>query len=419
MVTLNPEQAQAVSAMEAFLRSDDSFFVLKGTAGTGKTFCIKELIPRIRGRLVFTAPTNKATKVLRDSITSEEYKPDCRTIYSLLGLRLEANGEVKELTSPEDPFDLTKFLAVVLDEAGMINSNLWRIIEETAEMQGVKFILMGDCAQLPPVKETRSPIWDLPVGAELKQVMRHDNQILTLVTRIRAFQSHPCPKIAFASDNDGQEGVWAYNNPEKFHLAIALAARKGHFSKINSAKAVAWRNATVDTLNAFIRQQIFDNADSQRWLPSDRLIVTEPVREEEKTIATTDEEGTVERCSVASHPTYPNFKCYKLLVAFDTNNTETLWVLHEESAADFAREKERRAAEARLDRKKWPLFWSFLDAFHSVRHAYAITAHRSQGSTYDYVFVDWKDVLMNRNRPEALQCLFVATSRAKSRLFLI
>ena len=149
MSTLNPEQAQAVSAMEAFLRSDDSFFVLKGTAGTGKTFCIKELIPRIRGRLVFTAPTNKATKVLRDSIASEDYKPDCRTIYSLLGLRLEANGEVKELTSPEDPFDLTKFLAVVLDEAlfeGVAHARVGRAVSglfSTFEVGGGQFDLAG------------------------------------------------------------------------------------------------------------------------------------------------------------------------------------------------------------------------------------------------------------------------------------
>ena len=64
------------------------------------------------------------------------------------------------------------------------------------------------------------------------------------------------------------------------------------------------------------------------------------------------------------------------------------------------------------------MFWEFKEAFHKLRHAYAITAHRSQGSTYDTAFVDWRDILLNRNRGEAFRCLYVACTRPKRRLFL-
>ena len=50
---------------------------------------------------------------------------------------------------------------------------------------GFKVLYMGDPAKLPPVKELESPIWKVGVGTVLTKVMRHDNEILELVTRIR------------------------------------------------------------------------------------------------------------------------------------------------------------------------------------------------------------------------------------------
>jgi len=41
-----------------------------------------------------------------------------------------------------------------------------------------------------------------------------------------------------------------------------------------------------------------------------------------------------------------------------------------------------------------------------------MTVHKSQGSTFENVFVDAEDILANPNREEALRCLYVAVSRA-------
>ena len=66
----------------------------------------------------------------------------------------------------------------------------------------------------------------------------------------------------------------------------------------------------------------------------------------------------------------------------------------------------------------WSKFWTLKEAFHNVRHGYATTAPRSQGSTYETSFVDWRDILANRNPTEARRCLYVAFTRAKYRVFL-
>jgi len=416
---LTIEQSAAVSALEAFLDDpDERFFVLEGPAGTGKTFCMSELAARVKGRLIFTAPTNKATKVLRDTITSADYKPECRTIFSLLGLRMEANGEIKELAKPDDDMDLTKYRAIVVDEGSMVNHFLMTYLRGVVEQQNLKVIFMGDRCQLPPVGEEFSPIWTIDQRAELTTIMRFDNQILALSKTIRECQGQVFPRIKLASDNALGEGVWCLTSSQ-FRAKILEEADKGSFSKPNCSKAIAWRNQRVHEINTFIRRQIFSNADEQFWLPTDRITITAPAKDlNDEIVATTDDEGTVETASVQSHPAYAEIKTWRLGVRFDDNKFGVLQVLHLDGQGAFLREKNRRAEAAKLERRKWKLFWEFCEQFHEARHAYAGTAHRAQGSTYERAFVDYKDILSNQNRLEAYKCFYVAATPPKKELYL-
>lgn len=421
--TYNEEQSAALLAMQQFMADDEAqFFILEGPAGTGKTYTIEGLLPLIRGKIVFTAPTNKATRVIKEVLTKPDYTPDCRTIYSLLGLRLQANGEIKELAVPEDEVDLTSYRLVVVDEASMINAQLMGFIREAADTTGVKFIFMGDPYQLPPVKETTSPVWSLPNGARLATIMRQDNTILDLVTVIRGAINHPAPRWKVEDANDGKEGVWRCN-AAKFRVGIDRAAANGMFQKANGAKIIAWRNATVDTYNRYVRRVIFQTelgAELQDWVEGDRISLLEPANDlDGQKQASTDDEGSVTMCSIARHPVHSQFKCWSLKCTLDDNRLIHLWLIHPESQNDFEIEKERLAIAARANPRNWGAYWEFCESFHKARHGYAITAHRAQGSTYEAAFVDMGDILVNRNIPEARRCLYVACSRPKKLLFIV
>lgn len=414
---LNEEQAQALQAIDDFLEGPGDFFVLSGSAGTGKTFCIRELTNRSKGRFIFTAPTNKATKVLRESVTRDDYKPECRTIYSLLGLRLEANGEVKELCAPDDMIDLSQYRAVIVDEGSMVNAVLMQHIRATANAFRIKFIFLGDAAQLPPVGEARSTIWELPNGSRLTKVMRHDNAILELATRLREEVDKFAPKIKLAENNDGSEGVWRATASE-FNASIVDHAKASAFSRPGGSKVIAWRNVEVDRYNRLIRNIIFPGAESP-WLVGDRVLFTAPAKDlDDEPMASTDDEGEVERVDTEWHAIYGEFKIWRIAITLDTNQTVIARVLHEDSAPAYARKVGELSNIARSNSRKWKDFWEFKEAFHSLRHAYAITAHRAQGSTYDTAFVNWQDILSNRNRQEAFRCLYVAITRPKRCLIL-
>ncbi len=413
---LTPEQQTALSAILDFIADPDQFFfVLSGYAGTGKTFLMQEVISRCshsRAKFAFTAPTNKAAKVLR-AITGQA----C-TIYSFLGLRIEKNGELKELVSGDTPDDLSDFDVIFIDEASMINKRLMALLEEIAKYHKVKIIFLGDSAQLPPVGEAESPVWKLDSKATLTKIMRYDNQILKLVTSIRDVIPSFAPCVNIKSDNDGTEGVWKLPK-QAFKERIYQEAMKGTFADGSMGKVIAWRNVRVDEYNNLIRAAIFGGtATPGNFIIGDRIIATAPCKRGDDSLLNTDDEALVESVVACMHPWHPQYHMWELKCSTELGKTIRLMVIHPNSVAQFTADCEQMAHAARSNSKLWKKFWELKDIFHEVKYGYAITAHRAQGSTYRDVFVDYQDILLNRNRKEAFQCLYVATSRASKRLFL-
>jgi hypothetical protein len=68
----------------------------------------------------------------------------------------------------------------------------------------------------------------------------------------------------------------------------------------------------------------------------------------------------------------------------------------------------------------WKLYYSlFMDPFSDIAYGYAITSHKSQGSTFGNVYVDVQNILANPNSNEAKRCLYTAITRASTKLNLI
>ena len=132
----------------------------------------------------------------------------------------------------------------------------------------------------------------------------------------------------------------------------------------------------------------------------------------------TDEEAIVEAIAESRHPMAPEFQTIELKCRLDDKSIVRLRVLHPASAMVYENAVQSMAHAAKIDHKKWKAFWALKELFHDIKYAYAITAHRSQGSTYENVYVDYQDILLNRERREAFQCLYVATSRPTTKLKL-
>ncbi|MGB3496268.1 MAG: helicase C-terminal domain-containing protein, partial [Elainellaceae cyanobacterium] len=108
-----------------------------------------------------------------------------------------------------------------------------------------------------------------------------------------------------------------------------------------------------------------------------------------------------------------HWQVWFLSVLTDDERYRTLTVLHEQSEFEFKRKLQLYAEE-----KRWREFWELKLLFHDLRYAYCLTIHKSQGSTFQNVFVDMPNIHVNRNIYERNQLLYVAVTRAAQRLFL-
>lgn len=61
----------------------------------------------------------------------------------------------------------------------------------------------------------------------------------------------------------------------------------------------------------------------------------------------------------------------------------------------------------------------FMNPFASVSYGYAITCHKAQGSNYKNVFVDFSDIVKNRNEDEMKRCTYTAVSRTIDNLYIL
>lgn len=426
---LSEEQQTAFDAIVAFLQTNEPFFVLKGFAGTGKSFLLSHLARFINDPLnglpkrispVFCAPTNKATKVLKALLPDEK----CLTIYSLLGLVMEQQEDKLVLAKSRDHSESNiSYNVVFLDEGSMGGSQLMPYIEESQHYDQIKYILVGDPAQLPPVGEKSSPIWKLDCPKVfLTEVQRHDNQILDLVTDIRQVVTKKmnASKLRMKTNHTAKEGVWIMKERE-FYERIDIYAKAKKF--FDTAKCVAWRNDVVDHLNMRIRKTMFEpSLLTSKYIEGDKIVFCTPVNAN-MVMATVDEEGIIKESRSHYHSNHPDIKLHELVVLKEDGKLIEIQVVKDTSEDAFESLLKELAEQAhRLKggprRQAWDYFWETKNSVARIKHAYAITAHRSQGSTYREVFVHATDILSNRNHNEAYKCLYTATSRASTKLFI-
>ena len=154
---LTADQIKADKLIEDwFLHSTRQVFVLAGFAGTGKTTLLKHTVTQTLNLIpdesaAFVTPTGKAATVLiRSGIPATTLH---RLIYQSIPeeQEIEINGKkvkIEKLTFKRRENIDKSIKLIVLDEASMVSDSvLWDLMEF-----GVKLLLCGDNAQLPPVE---------------------------------------------------------------------------------------------------------------------------------------------------------------------------------------------------------------------------------------------------------------------------
>lgn len=416
-ITFTNGQAQANSKLDRFLESDDSFFLLTGSAGTGKTFLLSIVYGKVKqGRMVGTAPTHKACAVLATRL------PDVpvMTIHRFLGLRPKRTKDTTVLTrrNDYDPSAHMDVRVVVLDEGSMAGEDIKKYILEDAETWGRKYIVVGDAYQLNPVNEKVCPMFQIDYGPhqqELTEIVRQaaDNPIIKAATVIR-------------------EAIRAGREPEVLaghtdNLGVYMLRRADWERKIgehvdnhdpDSFRIIAYKNDKVREYNQLVRNML--NLDIEvPFSEGEWVVVNEAFMQDEEVVLNTGLEFQVVGMTPITHPVYEDLTGWFVTVEDSKGEIAEVPVLDYANCGDAYKGRLQKLADNAKQFNDWRPYYRLAEFFCDLRPLYSITSHKSQGSTFDNGFVDLRDIYSNRNLAEADRCLYVALTRFRYNVYVL
>jgi ATP-dependent exoDNAse (exonuclease V) alpha subunit len=444
-ITLTEDQQTIFDSIYEFVtKSDKSMCLLEGCAGSGKTTLTKFLLEKVMNNSMFPniavcAPTHKALKVIkemceddiRDHITFS-------SLHSLLGLRHTITKDGDEIFA-RDSKSISKFYLynlVIVDEASMVADQLFNeIIDQN--WKGAKVLFIGDSNQINPVNHKHS----IPMLEDKRAEHKIEHYKLTKI--IRQAEGNPIIKTSQKVLNNtfvyqsGDKDLVSENNQGVVMISAGQAAVLGQlltyyfcseeFDKnANFCKVIAWRNVMVNDFNKTIRQLKY-GVRAPKIVVGEKLLVDKPIKfdNDDGIRFTTNEDLEVLSLEVKDKLVNgQRFKYYDTEVKGNTL-TDKIHILHESAEKQYKIMMDTLATEAKKEVEnfkrveKWRKFFSFQENFAQVKYNYAITAHNSQGSTYDHCFVYYNDIAMNRNPEERKRILYTAFTRPKNMLYIM
>lgn len=425
---LTDSQSKALDEILAWYgTTPEPFYALVGYAGTGKSYLVAQLIEILSqadcgDKICLVAPTNKAVKVLQSLGTG----CDCTTLHSLLGLRATHNYDTGKMTFTQD-FDLKNspdkmsiddYSLVVIDESGMLNKELFELLKGYR----TKFLFLGDDAQLPPVGEQSSIVWqEVRSKSYLTDVVRYSGNILKLATHLRNNLSHPNlpPYRDFRGD-----GV-KYLNPMKFRNKVLDAVEDAIENDLpQHIRVLCYRNRTVDAWNKEIRAVIYGGYNVPSYIDGEWLIANEPI-----IVAS----AINPKKRITIHKNSDEFKidCVHGITEIDgvpcwevATNEHHIYICDAMQGAILGNKLNEISNDARSEKDKnkrrtlWRKYWELKEQFSNVSYNYAITVNKSQGSTYDIAAVDSNDIYDCRMVEERNRRAYTAFTRPRTTLMV-
>jgi len=448
-MSLTLEQQQAVDAFGRFLDDpNEVLFALLGWAGCGKSYTASFMYQMMREQMapwdemLWLAPTWKATHVsgsfLREQGAEFETRYDrfkhvpgkmiLTTTQQALGI-----APIIDDDQAEDNMRFAKVFKgtmeelaprfIVIDEVSMLSRKALKIIYKIAHEKGMKVLIVGDPGQLPPVGEAEINWSGIKNRYQLKTIMRQsgDSMIPVIAEAIRQGKDWRHMKGA---------GIQRVVKPAHEFLdnVVTPAQTEGERDVF-----LAYRNSVVNQVQEAACQKVYGHGRDRvevgqivlaqsaltQWVrDSYGMMVEERIcNQDELKVLDLHGEGQWGRIvELARHDGVVFQVEYVTQEAL--NNPNHPYRVELKSRGDRARAlqnayKMYRSIDSER-REAWKSFFELKDnTVLSFAHPFALTSHKSQGSSYRRAFVDANDIENFSSRG-----LYVAATRPKETLVI-
>lgn len=437
---------------------------LIGAGGTGKTFITKYIINNCKlsnSVIKCTSSTHKACRIFSEALNGKTVD----TIQSTFGLRLDLKLEdfnpINPQFNPTATPKLNNIKLLLIDESSMLPAKLVTFICNKCKELGIKIIFIGDDSQLAPVNEKESIAFKRCNKLyRLTEIVRQDdkNPIKDLLSMLRkdinnktfTFLTYLMKNKNTINYNEKGEG-FTICDIEKFKELININFSNDEYTKnIDMYRVVAYTNNCVSSWNNYIRNNIIKNADKSIITKNDLIMSYETiVNEFMEVIINNSEEYIINDIVNFVDSTY-GFKGFLIKFQlihggkitkplFILDHTDRMTILgYYNTLNELITDAKNATGGTRV--KKWKKYYDFKKNYllasniiskdnrilykRDIDYGFSITAHKSQGSTYDVVFVDINDMIFDKNKlmyndiNDMLRRLYVACSRARKELIL-
>lgn len=457
---LTNQQRYVLEQIKQFLDSENSVFIIKGYAGTGKTTMLSPIIDEVKKRNIvpfLMAPTGRAARVI-ESKTGIGASTIHKMIYALDNIETKDDSDkIRYIFPLRDESDKARDHICIVDESSMIGTReiknelfefgtgslLCDLLTFVCPHKGGKIIFIGDPMQLPPVGDNCSNAFDehffdqlglKTMVGELSEVVRQgaDSTILKNAMKIRALIEEPIRNHLVFDRKDGEVmDLEGYNMPSKL---LALYPQ----IKLNQSVIITFSNRQARDYNLAIREQLFPgeknvtNGDILQVVSNNymlnvmngdfvEVVSVSDVQEVQTALVYVDVGGTKkqQKVSLTFRDVYIKTDDGKILFCkiidslLDDGNADLTLSQIQALYINFCMRHEklkRSSDEFKALLKNDPYFNAL-----RVKYGYAITGHKSQGGEWETVFVDYSG--RTGLDTDCLRWAYTVTTRARNTLY--
>ena len=463
-ITYNKEQQSAIVNAVSFLKTNTDptqYYVIEGKAGTGKTTIAKEILKEFEDEQIYVAAvSHKAKGVIKSSFGDDTRGKKFFSIAGLLGMKGINDNDTqttKFQVGLKVPLLDNPPALLVIDEASMITEDvLKKIIDINSSLsRPFQMLFLGDIGQIQPIRDEQSEFYRTH-----KDLLNKKSDIFNskhkskLITRVRQGEANPIlPYADYFWENSQKEnpelnptqhivrnnqitdkGSLLFSNSEGEVLNSVIKAVKNAVEKglTNHVKIVTYHVNEKTELNQKIHEALFGK-DSD-YSKGDMLILNSPY--DLPDVNATMENSSEIQIKSIQDTDVDEFGVHTLYL--ETNGTAYTRTGNEQKdcviqvvsrndiglynqklyeLASYAKRQTNRA----LKKQAWSDFWEYKGRYADVDFGYAITAHKSQGSTYDIVVVDEKDIMGTTatSNQEKSELIYTALTRPRKTAIVI